>query len=136
MGSARTRVALEPRLPSERHLHHAFHQVNYRFLRLRRKHETGAKHLLFGLNLHTLEDFLYRFRPLWFEAGRYVFELVDGLLDRLRRETDAARRRAYADALMRVYKKPAAWTYWGFRPARNLIRRMRLTASLIRLIGT
>src|SRR5207244_1493093 len=49
-------------------------------------------------------------------AGRYDAQLVDGLLDRLRRETDAARRRAYADALMRVYKKPAAWTYWGFRP--------------------
>jgi putative membrane-bound dehydrogenase-like protein len=50
-------------------------------------------------------------------AGQYDAQLVDGLLARLRSETDPGRRRAYADTLTRVYKKPAApRTYWGFRP--------------------
>src|SRR5262249_20595169 len=34
-----------------------------------------------------------------------------------RRETDPGRRREYADALTRVYRKPSRpWVYWGFRP--------------------
>ncbi|MCI0462035.1 MAG: HEAT repeat domain-containing protein [Gemmataceae bacterium] len=49
-------------------------------------------------------------------ANQYSPQLVDGLAERLRREADPARRREYADALTRVYKKPASWTYWGFRP--------------------
>src|SRR5262249_40011700 len=50
-------------------------------------------------------------------AGRYHPQVVDGLIDRLRREASPSRRRDYADALTRVYKKPATpWTYWGFRP--------------------
>jgi putative membrane-bound dehydrogenase-like protein len=50
-------------------------------------------------------------------ADQYEASLVDSLIDRLRRETDATRRREYADALTRVCKKPASpWTYWGFRP--------------------
>jgi putative heme-binding domain-containing protein len=50
-------------------------------------------------------------------AGQYDTQLIDGLLARLRRETEAPRRREYADALTRVWKKPVApWTYWGFRP--------------------
>jgi len=43
-------------------------------------------------------------------------QIVDGLLARLQDEKDAQRRAEYADALARVYKKPARWTYWGFRP--------------------
>src|SRR5262249_49310263 len=50
-------------------------------------------------------------------ADQYNPQVVEGLLERLRRETDSSRRREYADALTRVYKKPATpWTYWGFRP--------------------
>jgi putative membrane-bound dehydrogenase-like protein len=50
-------------------------------------------------------------------ADQYEAVVVDGLIDRLRRETNATRRREYADALTRVCKKPATpWTYWGFRP--------------------
>src|SRR5262249_3184947 len=50
-------------------------------------------------------------------ADQYETTVVDGLIDHLRRETDATRRREYADALTRVCKKPATpWTYWGFRP--------------------
>ena len=50
-------------------------------------------------------------------ADRAEAVIVDGLIERLKSEQDAARRREYVDALSRVYKKPAAWTYWGFRPA-------------------
>jgi putative heme-binding domain-containing protein len=50
-------------------------------------------------------------------AGRYDREVVDGLIERLKKDSDAGRRREYADLLTRVYKKPASpWTYWGFRP--------------------
>jgi putative membrane-bound dehydrogenase-like protein len=49
-------------------------------------------------------------------ARQYDPELVDGLLARLVSEQDAARKIQYADCLARVYKKPAAWTYWGYRP--------------------
>jgi putative membrane-bound dehydrogenase-like protein len=50
-------------------------------------------------------------------AGQYVPEVVDGLIERLGAERDAARRRQYADALSRVYKRPGPWVYWGYRPA-------------------
>ncbi|MFQ5731758.1 MAG: HEAT repeat domain-containing protein, partial [Planctomycetaceae bacterium] len=50
-------------------------------------------------------------------AGRSDPIVVDGLIRRFETETTAARRRDYVDALARVYKKPAPWTYWGFRPA-------------------
>src|SRR5207249_2466120 len=49
-------------------------------------------------------------------AERYEPTVVDGLIERLRTEKDAVRRREYADALTRVYKKPAPWVYWGYRP--------------------
>jgi putative membrane-bound dehydrogenase-like protein len=50
-------------------------------------------------------------------AGRYERDVVDGLIEHLRRESDPARRREYASLLARVYKKPAVpWVYWGFRP--------------------
>src|SRR5262249_37066766 len=42
--------------------------------------------------------------------------LVDGLMDRIRAEPDAARRRELADLLTRVYRKPGPWIYWGYRP--------------------
>ena len=42
--------------------------------------------------------------------------VVDGLLSRLMRESDSQRRRAYADLLSRVHRKPGPWSYWGFRP--------------------
>ena len=41
--------------------------------------------------------------------------IVDGWIARLA-DDSAARRIEYADALSRVYKKPAPWTYWGYRP--------------------
>src|SRR5262249_5963509 len=50
-------------------------------------------------------------------ADHYEPTLVDGLIDRLRRETDANRGRESPDALTRVCKKPPTpWVYWGFRP--------------------
>ncbi len=49
-------------------------------------------------------------------ADQPVTELVDGLVDRLGREPNAARRSAYADLLSRVHKQPGPWTYWGYRP--------------------
>src|SRR2546423_524109 len=42
--------------------------------------------------------------------------LVEGLIERWKKEPEAARRREYADLLTRVCKKPGPWTYWGFRP--------------------
>jgi putative membrane-bound dehydrogenase-like protein len=50
-------------------------------------------------------------------AGRAEPAIVTGLTERLERETVPSRRREYADALARVWKKPAPWTYWGYRPA-------------------
>ncbi|MEK7863628.1 MAG: hypothetical protein AAB295_10250, partial [Chloroflexota bacterium] len=49
-------------------------------------------------------------------ADQAVPEIVDGLMDRLRTEPDADRRRVYADLLTRVYCRPSPWTYWGYRP--------------------
>jgi putative membrane-bound dehydrogenase-like protein len=48
-------------------------------------------------------------------AERYEPVVVDGLITRLKTAEPAARR-AYADALTRVYKKPVPWKYWGYRP--------------------
>ena len=50
-------------------------------------------------------------------ADRADETVVDGVLERLRMESAPDRRREYVDLLTRVYKKPAAWVYWGFRPA-------------------
>jgi putative heme-binding domain-containing protein len=49
-------------------------------------------------------------------AERFEPTLVDGLIERLRRDPTAVRRREYADALTRVCKKPGPWIYWGYRP--------------------
>jgi putative membrane-bound dehydrogenase-like protein len=49
-------------------------------------------------------------------AERYEPEVIDGLIGRLGLEQSAERRRAYAEALTRVYKKPGPWKYWGYRP--------------------
>lgn len=50
-------------------------------------------------------------------AGQFAPELVDGLVERLHNDADAARRIQYADALARVHRKPGPWVYWGYRPA-------------------
>src|SRR5262249_54908058 len=49
-------------------------------------------------------------------AERYEPKVVDGLIERVRTEKDAIRRREYSLALARVYKKPGPWVYWGYRP--------------------
>jgi putative heme-binding domain-containing protein len=49
-------------------------------------------------------------------ADQAVPTLIDGIIALLQKEENAARRAAYADLLTRVYKKPPAWTYWGYRP--------------------
>ncbi len=49
-------------------------------------------------------------------ADQTAPELVDGLIDRVDRERDPARRSEYADALTRVYKRRGPWVYWGYRP--------------------
>jgi putative membrane-bound dehydrogenase-like protein len=43
--------------------------------------------------------------------------IVDGLVSLLKNESRPVHRAEYFDLLTRVYKKPAEWTYWGFRPA-------------------
>ena len=43
--------------------------------------------------------------------------IVAGIDDRLEGDSDPRRRRQYVDLLARVYKRPAPWVYWGFRPA-------------------
>ena len=43
--------------------------------------------------------------------------IVDGLTDRLRRADNPRHRQQYAETLARVFKKPAPWVYWGYRPA-------------------
>jgi putative membrane-bound dehydrogenase-like protein len=50
-------------------------------------------------------------------AEQFEPQVVDGLIERLGNERDAARRREYADALTRVFHKPGPWVYWGYRPA-------------------
>ena len=49
-------------------------------------------------------------------AEQYENQVVDGLIERLKQDSDARRRGEYAELLARVHKKPAAWVYWGFRP--------------------
>jgi putative membrane-bound dehydrogenase-like protein len=49
-------------------------------------------------------------------ADQFVPQVVDGLIPRLGRERDSSRRRAWADALTRVHRKPGPWSYWGYRP--------------------
>ncbi len=49
-------------------------------------------------------------------ADRHEIVVADGLIERLRQERVASRRREYADLLTRVCNRPAAWTYWGYRP--------------------
>src|SRR5262249_39471011 len=49
-------------------------------------------------------------------AGRFEVSVVDGLIERLGTEVNANRRREYAEALTRVYKKPGTYAYWGYRP--------------------
>ena len=52
-------------------------------------------------------------------AARADPELADGLIARLATERNPDRRRQYADALTRVYRKPGPWVYWGYRPAQR-----------------
>ena len=52
-------------------------------------------------------------------ADRADPELADGLIERLDPERNPDRRRQYADALARVYRKPGPWVYWGYRPAQR-----------------
>ncbi len=50
-------------------------------------------------------------------ADRYEPAVVGWLIERLESEDRADRRREYAEWLTRVWRKPAAWKYWGYRPA-------------------
>lgn len=42
--------------------------------------------------------------------------IADDLMRRLEVQENSRHRREYADLLTRIYKKPVAWTYWGYRP--------------------
>jgi putative membrane-bound dehydrogenase-like protein len=42
--------------------------------------------------------------------------VAEGLIARLKTEKKPQRRSEYADLLTRIYKRPAEWVYWGFRP--------------------
>ena len=50
-------------------------------------------------------------------ADRYEPVVVDWLIKQLESEGRVDRRREYAEWLTRVWRKPAAWKYWGYRPA-------------------
>jgi len=50
-------------------------------------------------------------------AEQAVPEVVDGLIERVAKETNPVRKREYADLLSRVHRKPGEWVYWGYRPA-------------------
>jgi putative heme-binding domain-containing protein len=57
-------------------------------------------------------------------ADQAVDRVADQLIERLgavadegQPGVDVVRRMEYADALTRIYKRPAPWTYWGYRPA-------------------
>ena len=50
-------------------------------------------------------------------ANRADTTVVDGLIARLKTESNSKRRGDYADLLSRIHKQPAPWVYWGFRPA-------------------
>ncbi|MDZ4687657.1 MAG: HEAT repeat domain-containing protein [Planctomycetaceae bacterium] len=56
-------------------------------------------------------------RPLILQAlaDRSEEVIVDGLIERLKHD-EPEYRRQFADLLTRIYKKPAPWTYWGYRP--------------------
>jgi putative membrane-bound dehydrogenase-like protein len=57
-------------------------------------------------------------RPIALRAVAERFDpiVVDGLIQRLRSESNPTRRGQLADALTRVRKKPGPWAYWGYRP--------------------
>ena len=44
-------------------------------------------------------------------------KVVDGTIARLEKETGISRQQQYVEVLSRVYRKPGAWKYWGYRPA-------------------
>ncbi|MFP6770586.1 MAG: PVC-type heme-binding CxxCH protein [Planctomycetaceae bacterium] len=50
-------------------------------------------------------------------ADRYEPEVIEGLISRLAGDSRPAHRREYAEWLTRVWRRPAAWKYWGYRPA-------------------
>ena len=50
-------------------------------------------------------------------AVQYEPQVADGLIERLKVEKDAGRRREYADLLSRIHNQPAPWVYWNYRPA-------------------
>ena len=43
--------------------------------------------------------------------------IAKGLISRLAAESDLARQRELAELLTRIYRKPAPWVYWEYRPA-------------------
>ena len=49
-------------------------------------------------------------------AERFEPVVVDGLIENLAYKKDRAQRYEYVDALTRIYKKPAPWVYWDYRP--------------------
>jgi putative membrane-bound dehydrogenase-like protein len=69
--------------------------------------------------LKLLDEPGHSTRPIALRAVAEQFDttVVDGLIERLRREGNPARRLQLADALTRVHRKPGPWVYWGYRPA-------------------
>lgn len=49
-------------------------------------------------------------------AGQYENKFVDAVIERMLKEKDQTVQAEYADALTRIYKKPAPWVYWDYRP--------------------
>ncbi|MEE2738547.1 MAG: HEAT repeat domain-containing protein [Planctomycetota bacterium] len=50
-------------------------------------------------------------------TDQFLPKVVDGTITRLEKETSISRQQQYVEVLSRVYRKPGAWKYWGYRPA-------------------
>lgn len=66
--------------------------------------------------LDAPSDSPLRNTALFAGADRFEPVLVDGLIERITAEKVAVRRTEYAAILARVYKMPAPWVYWDYRP--------------------
>ena len=52
-------------------------------------------------------------------TDQFLPKVVDGTITRLEKETSISRQQQYVEVLSRVYRKPGAWKYWGYRPAQR-----------------
>lgn len=93
------------------------------------------------LKLLDQSDEAIRLLALRALADRYEAAVVDGLIERAKKDPDPLWRQRYGDALTRVHRQPAPWIYWGYRPAPRPAnsakweRTEAIEAELDRLLG-